>query len=825
MDSIFPNDPLFAQQWYLNNTGQSGGIVGADINVLDAWQIATGDGVVIGVVDGGLQHTHPDLNSQYLGDLSFDFADNDSDPDPSDVSIRDLGLLVEALARGEEIDFRSIFDFLEQPTDLHGTPVAGIAAASGNNQIGVTGVAYNASLAGLRIQLDDELDEDDLDTQLAEALSHQNQDIDIYNNSWQLGLPLIPLGDLTTTAIEDSIAEGRDGLGNIYVFAAGNDGQEGGNVNYNAFANSRYTIAVGALDQNGVKPSYSNPGASLLISAYVGSDNQGIITTDLQGEDGLNLSLSPFSILDDDYTEFLGTSAATPIVSGVVALMLEANPNLTWRDVQHIIVETAVQNDPGNPDWIENGAGYLVNHNYGFGAIDSTAAVTVAQNWQTVAPEVSISSEVINVNTNIPDNNLNGITSTVSIADDIEIEWVEIIADADLIQEDLEVILTSPDGTRSILAQQGSGSNISNSWTFTSARHWGESSAGEWSLTVIDSENSAFFETTWDSWQLNFYGTTNTMETDISLNNSEIIDNLRSRIQSLIGLTNSNNPTNNIEDLISSIRNEIQSSFDDILDNFPNVEDNTIIVNENNLVIPNFVDNPLFSDVIDSNRIINIDNEDLNLTDFILNDDIVVQVDNSLVISIESQGINTPMPTIDDLNLSFDLNLSTDVEIMLGDTNNNPTETNLVYRFFNNQLGVHFYTASEAEKQNVIDNLTGFSFEGASYLAVDPLTGLGEPAPVYRFQNIDTGLHLYTISEDERNFIQNNLANYVFEGEVFSAYTSAVEGTIPIYRFFNSTLGTHFYTPSADEKELVEQTLSNYIFEGIAYYALPTEDI
>ena len=177
-------------------------------------------------------------------------------------------------------------------------------------------------------------------------------------------------------------------------------------------------------------------------------------------------------------------------------------------------------------------------------------------------------------------------------------------------------------------------------------------------------------------------------------------------------------------------------------------------------------------------------------------------------------GPNTPTPGLCDL---FPDNNSCNPD-------NNSSETT-VYRFFNNELGVHFYTASEAEKQNVIDNLTGFSFEGASYLAVDPLTGLGEPAPVYRFQNIDTGLHLYTISEDERNFIQNNLTNYVFEGEVFSAYTSEVEGTIPIYRFFNPTLGTHFYTPSAEEKELVEQTLSNYIFEGIAYYALPTEDI
>ncbi len=144
-----------------------------------------------------------------------------------------------------------------------------------------------------------------------------------------------------------------------------------------------------------------------------------------------------------------------------------------------------------------------------------------------------------------------------------------------------------------------------------------------------------------------------------------------------------------------------------------------------------------------------------------------------------------------------------------------------VYRFFNNDTGVHFYTASTAERDTV-RNLDNFSFEGTSYSGVDPLTGAGEPTPVYRFLNEDTGVHLYTVSEAERDAVED-LANFSFEGEAFFAYETEVDGSIPIYRFFNPTTGAHFYTPSATERDNVENNLPEYQSEGIAYYALPVE--
>ena len=144
-----------------------------------------------------------------------------------------------------------------------------------------------------------------------------------------------------------------------------------------------------------------------------------------------------------------------------------------------------------------------------------------------------------------------------------------------------------------------------------------------------------------------------------------------------------------------------------------------------------------------------------------------------------------------------------------------------IYRFFNQDTGVHFYTASETERDAISAELTSFEYEGVSYNSVDPLTG-SDAVSVYRFFNQDTGVHFYTASETERDVVEQ-LDNFVFEGEAFSAYESEVEGSIPIYRFFNSVTGGHFYTPSATERDLVIDSLPDFQSEGIAYYALPAE--
>jgi subtilisin family serine protease len=497
-----PNDPLFADQWHLQNTGQTGGTPGADANVIPAWQKATGEGVTIGIVDDGLQSDHPDLADKYQAELSYDFVDDDPDPSP---------------------------DLTEESPPRHGTSVAGVAAASTNNNTGVAGVAPDADLAGLRLlpEEDDQpfsIEEGSIsDSETAQALSYKNQEIDIYNSSWG-DLPFEGLGEKTQAALQNGVRDGRGGLGSIFVFSAGNDRATQDNVNYSALQNSRYTITVAAIDHTDNLSYYSTPGSSVLVSGYSNNIDPEITTTDVTGENGYNP--------EGDYTDgFGGTSAAAPQVSGVVALMLDANPNLTWRDVQHILVETSAQNDPTDSSWTVNGAGNEVSYKYGFGAVDADAAVTAAQNWTTVDPEIVTSSEQINVDQAIPDNNGESVSSTVGITEDVQIEWVEVVFDADHTQRgDLEVALTSPDGTESILAETHRDVNDNyDSWTFTSNRHWDESSMGDWTLEVTDKTTG---ETgTWNSWQLNVYGT-DPDANDVSgaqkvtVNNGENVDNV-----------------------------------------------------------------------------------------------------------------------------------------------------------------------------------------------------------------------------------------------------------------------------------------------------------
>lgn len=187
---------------------------------------------------------------------------------------------------------------------------------------------------------------------------------------------------------------------------------------------------------------------------------------------------------------------------------------------------------------------------------------------------------------------------------------------------------------------------------------------------------------------------------------------------------------------------------------------------------------------------------------------------------------DTGIFSLDDLEivqLAADLNISEDDLEIVG--NNNPisivdNSESTVYRFFDPSVGGHFYTADETEKNFVEENLPNYNFEGESYTTVDPMTGGQE---VYRFFNPATGVHLYTTSETERDSIITTLPNFSFEGVKFYAYETQVEGSIPVYRFYEPTLGVHFYTPNEAEKDNVRKNLLNYNFEGVAYYALPVD--
>ena len=452
---FIPNDTLFGQQWHLRNTA----VANTDVNVTSVWDTYKGTGIRIGIVDDGLQTAHPDLSPNV--DLVNDHDWNDGTPDDPNPVVS---------------------------VDFHGTSCAGVAAARGNNSLGVSGAAPEATLVGLRL-----IGAATTDTQEAEALGWKNDIIQLKSNSWgpqDDGIRLEGPGPLTIAAMQTATTSGRGGKGTIILWAGGNGGTAGDNSNYDGYANSIYTIAVAALGNNGLRANYSEPGANLVITAPSSGGTLGIVTTDLVGANGYNTGSVSGELSDTNYTnDFGGTSSATPLATGCVALMLQAYPNLGWRDVQEILIRSATKVDATNTDWVNNAAGFHFNHNYGAGLINTQAAVTMASTWTNLAAQTSTSSSQSGLSVAIPDNNATGITRTFDMtATNLRVEQATLtLSVTHASRGHLAVTLTSPGGTVSRLAEKHSdtGDNYS-SWTFSTVRCWGENSQGNWTLRVSD---------------------------------------------------------------------------------------------------------------------------------------------------------------------------------------------------------------------------------------------------------------------------------------------------------------------------------------------------
>src|SRR5262245_12034079 len=324
-----------AGQWYLDNTNP----LEFDLNVAEVWRDYSGRGVRLAVYDVGVEGTHHDLDGNYLGGPTLTSGTRTYDPGP-------------------------------EAGDNHATSVAGIIASE-RDGTGTVGVAFNAKFFSVDVGEGMTSTNPDVVLDLA-ALTQEMDRYDIVNNSWSNYEPFLEgINGLSwASGLHDAVVNGRGGLGTIVVKSGGNariqSGPSGGAVsvamaddgNTSLFTNSRYTLDVANVDRNGNIDPTSTPGANLLVSAF----GTNIVTTDRIGSmNGYPASAT----LGADYTDnFGGTSAATPMVSGIVALMLEANPNLGWRDVQTNLaysarhVGSAVGAAPaGNEDypWIYNG--------------------------------------------------------------------------------------------------------------------------------------------------------------------------------------------------------------------------------------------------------------------------------------------------------------------------------------------------------------------------------------------------------------------------------------------------------------------------------------
>lgn len=454
-----PNDTLYSQQWHLNNTGQGGGTPGIDVRVTNVWDTYRGSNIYIAIVDDGLQVIHTDLYQNVNTSIDYDWNDSTPDDPSPDVS-----------------------------ADHHGTACAGVAAARGNNGRGVSGAAPFATLVGLRL-----IGGSVGDTEEAAAMAHSNSIIHIKSNSWgpnDDGATLEGPGSLTRAALSNGCWQGRGGRGVIYTWAAGNGLDANDNANYDGYANSMYTIAIAALADDGTQAWYSEPGACIVVTAPSSGGSTDIITTDLMGEDGYNYTGASGELSDKNYTKtFGGTSSATPLAAGVIALLLEANPNLGWRDVQEILIRSATQNAVSDSDWKTNSAGFRFNHKYGAGLINARAAMALATNhWTNLSARVHYESTQTNLNLAIPDNSTAGVVRTFNVTTNMRVEHVLVTLDVrHTSRGQLEVELTSPSGFKSRLAEKhtDSGDHYPN-WTFMSVRHWGESAQGTWTVRVAD---------------------------------------------------------------------------------------------------------------------------------------------------------------------------------------------------------------------------------------------------------------------------------------------------------------------------------------------------
>ena len=330
--------------WYLNRKDD------LNMNVEGAWSLGySGQGVAVSILDDGIEKDHPDLVNNYDPLPSTDINDNDDDPS----------------AR---------YDFKD--SNRHGTRCAGQVAAARNNSLCGVGIAFNSKIGGIRM-----LDGKVTDVVEARSLSFNKDHIDIYSASWgptDNGEKLEGPGKLGSLALKQGVTKGRGGKGSIFVWSSGNGGWHGDNCNCDGYTSSIFTITVSSTTERGTIPWYSEPCSATMATTYSSgspfSSDRNIITTDLHHG------------CTDSHT---ATSASSPMAAAIIALTLEANPSLTWRDVQHIIVHTA---RPGNlqaPDWSVNGMNRSVSHSYGYGLMDAEAMVRLASTWQPVPQQRS----------------------------------------------------------------------------------------------------------------------------------------------------------------------------------------------------------------------------------------------------------------------------------------------------------------------------------------------------------------------------------------------------------------------------------------------------
>lgn len=534
---VATDDPLAVHAWHLENTGQnsfsaSGGIAGEDINVKAVHSILDlkGRNVKIAISDTGVEITHPDLSANALAaehHRNYVFTSSTrwagAAPDPTN-------------------------------NDYHGTGVTGLAAAAGWNGIGSRGVAPSAKFAAFRYIFDYSASETEASL-LAKELDQMNGNFDIFNYSYGYnGAIFVNVDSKVFDGLEYGATQLRSGKGAIYVQSSGNSYAENysictgptvscqmkasGNTNAHADMASPHKIIVAAVNAMGISATYSSPGSGVWVSAAggeYGDTSPAMITTDLTTcssgasfrdltDSGFNYSSNSLNLQCNYSNLFNGTSSAAPVLSGVVALMLEANPNLTWRDIKHILATSSevIDYDPifntlthprgfdlfsyvYDVKWTRNSVGIYFSNWYGFGRVDALAAVQRADSYVSSLGTYEKTLNTVpnpdqwyydsgSINLAIPDEDATGVEDRIWVGHDFSIEAIQIQLTTDHNWPgDLAVHLTSPSGTESrlLLANNNIYSEgLDPNTLLLSNAFYGERSVGYWKIKIVDGSSA-----------------------------------------------------------------------------------------------------------------------------------------------------------------------------------------------------------------------------------------------------------------------------------------------------------------------------------------------